>query len=156
MKLLTSLILATVTMFSLHAMAVNANSSWSEILRSPAVDVMTPKVTMKSWFIPVFSTCVAGETIYATSTVEECVRYENRGDDQVCSGYRTVRLSTPRNQQVQVCAEWSGHDGDCRRYTTTTRRVPLTYDIGVYYAGGPESMYNQLAFTKTFTIPQCQ
>lgn len=134
--------------------AVNANSSWEDIMRDKYAIVKAPTVYMGRAIDYTF-VCQDGTRLRTLKPVETTVT-RSRGDREEIIVIDRDYLSTPINysHQVENC-QWRGELRRCKT-ETVTGSYPLTVTIPVY-----KRIFNrnveryELMFRKSYTVPQC-
>ena len=137
--------------------AVDANSSWDEIVRS-GLKVKWPTVGIANAGFAVGGLCVDGDNVRPLQPYGRyCAEYVG-GGAVTCGRYEDLYYSTPRTYTYTACARWvdEGESARCAGYHTGTATIPLSYEIEVFkVTDAGESLAEEKVFTKSFDIPGC-
>ncbi len=142
------------------AMALDKNSSWSEILGSGATLVFEENLGG----IALENACLTAtevQSIRATKNCANLVPVEHKeGDstwtDWVCEKYVVSKVTYPRTTEKSVCMEY-GYEQDnfvCTQYGTVHATVASSINVTVEENGFGEN--GNYGFTKVYTFPACK
>ncbi|MFV3408810.1 hypothetical protein [Bdellovibrio bacteriovorus] len=134
--------------------AVNANSSWEEIMRDRYAIVKAPTIYMGRAIDYTFA-CQDGDRLRTQKPVDTTVS-RTRGDREEIIVIDRDYLSTPINytHEVENCF-WNNNQRRCKM-ETVTGSYPLTVNIPVYKRISNRNVERyELLFRKSYTVPQC-
>ena len=153
-----SVILSLVMIASASALAVDQNSSWSDINASYATDVKAPQVAFAAGeatsFITVFDVCVTGEILQTTKAFDVYKQVRTGGShgqlDLVVVGQEI--LATPISYVGYVPKNGKNSEPVAMTFT-----YPLVNNIDVYSPKlNNKTSEQNLLFTKVYVIPACK
>ena len=155
LKMVLGILMIATMVFACNA--VNVNLTWDEIDNDPNATAQYWQIQMSHGiFYDVRGLCVDGDNIRPFNPYYEvCAKYGDEDNNEpFCLEYKTVYLSAPMTYQKTVCIEWGGSENDiCVAEETKTFTHKLTRNVDVVKIG---NHYDELLFTKSFTIPNCE
>lgn len=152
-------ILAIACLFSVNAMALDANSSWEQIFASN-------KTSFSHGYnfggIALENACVTDTTVESKAPVTVCSkweeRYVNQGDasywETVCVEKSQAIAVSPRTYAQPVCEAYEGNGEAgyvCKKFGQKNVTIPATIAVEVFEEHGEVTS----SFKKDYTLPAC-
>ena len=155
-------VLALCAAFTVNARP-DVSDSWRTLGRTNRVIFRMPQIQFGNWYIRVNRTCVDGSKLRSLKMVKECTRYEGRNDRCVSERSRFVYKDLQGTRTRCTRWDDRGDDQVCTRYDDVSYSIATEYQIPVYrrVSGGDNgddfdsSSRRRPLFTKTFTVPSC-
>ena len=139
------------------ASTVPSTLSW-EGIRQAGLFPSWSTVQFGNIFTTINDLCVDGDSLRPVNNARQvCTAWQSRGDDTVCTHYKTVYLSTPRLHSREVCTAWSNsaENSVCLSSETRQETYPVSYQVKVFKRTNRQSDEMVYLFTKQFDIPAC-
>lgn len=133
-------------------------------------EVDTPMINFGNASVEASNVCLDGNELVTKTPVTFCSNYSrqwvadsgNRADghyETTCEDYSTETLTRSREYTQQRCAFWNGRRTDadnCGRYETVVKKVPLSYDYGVYKVQVRRGeVFKKLIEKRNVTVQSC-
>ena len=141
---------------TVSAAAIDANSSWDEIMSSqqhavtlPMIDFVTKDPSKSASTIPVTDVCLSDKTTFRSKEKKRIFKRSTsgRGDNRAPAGEDF--LYTDRTSTQRRCVA----NGRSCEWKSESVEIPLKYDIQVRQKSSRGS--GRVLFTKTYTIAEC-
>lgn len=137
---------------------VDERSTWNEILRTAALKIVEPKITIGSSHVSIFSLCIDDSAQVLREAINVCQGARGSMERAECVRADESGLSLPIVRIEKVCVLLSS-EGGCERWGTYQAETQRSYIIPVYSQIGndqPEARIGTLAFTKRYDVPSCR
>lgn len=152
-------ILAVACLFSVNAMALDANSSWEQIFNSYKTS-FSHGYNMGG--IALDNACVTDANVQSKTPVTVCTKWEERyvnlgGEsywETVCAEKAQAIAVSPRTYAQPVCEAYEGNAEAgyvCTKFGQKSVTIPATISVEVFEEHGEVAT----SFKKDYTLPAC-